>query len=130
MPERRTLLVLALAATVALGLASRLWPIGWYPYDKSLGDALYAVAAYLGLGLLWPKWAPRRLAGSALGFCVAVEVLQLTGLPARYAFLPPVRWLLGTHFAWHDVICYGAGIAGILILDHALLHRVKGAEGR
>src|SRR5262245_35314988 len=30
----------ALAAVVALGLASRAWPVGWAPYDKSLGDLL------------------------------------------------------------------------------------------
>jgi hypothetical protein len=35
---------LALLLTICLGLLSRLIPIGWYPYDMSLGDVLYAVA--------------------------------------------------------------------------------------
>jgi hypothetical protein len=29
-------LLAALAVTIALGLLSRLQPVGWYPYDKSL----------------------------------------------------------------------------------------------
>lgn len=109
----------ALAATVALGLASRLQPIGWYPYDKSLGDALYAVAVYLVLALVRPRWRPATRAGAALAFCLAIEAFQLTGVPARYASFTPVRWLLGTHFAWHDVACYFVGIAAVALLDRA-----------
>ena len=44
-------LLAALGVTVALGLLSRLRPLGWFVYDKSLGDALYAIAAYLVLAL-------------------------------------------------------------------------------
>src|ERR1700730_14308530 len=42
----------ALGITISLGLMSRLCPIGWPLYDKSLGDVLYAVAAYLFLALV------------------------------------------------------------------------------
>jgi hypothetical protein len=52
----RPLLVLLLV--LALGLASRLAPIGWPLYDHSLGDVLYAVAAYLALALVRPRWPP------------------------------------------------------------------------
>jgi hypothetical protein len=58
-------LLLALIAVVALGLFSRLRPIGWSLYDKSLGDILYAVAAYLALALLLYRWAT---VGHAAGF--------------------------------------------------------------
>jgi hypothetical protein len=68
-------LLLSLAAVVALGLLSRLRPIGWSVYDKSLGDILYAVAAYLVLH----RWRPSRVAPPA------VESFQATGIPARYA---------------------------------------------
>ncbi len=51
-------LLTALAVTVVLGILSRSRPIGWYPYDKSLGDLLYAVAAYLVLALLLPRRPP------------------------------------------------------------------------
>ncbi len=48
-------LCLALAVTIALGIASRLWSSGWRPYDKSLGDVLDAVAAYLAIALVLPR---------------------------------------------------------------------------
>lgn len=115
--------LLTLAGTITLGLASRLRPIGWYPYDKSLGDALYAVAVYLALALARPGWRPASRAGAALGLCLAVEAFQLTGIPARYASITPVRWLLGTHFAWHDIACYVVGIGTIALLDRYVLSR-------
>jgi hypothetical protein len=113
--------VAALAVTVALGLLSRLCPLGWPVYDKSLGDVLYAVAVYLALALALPRRRPALVAGLALTFCLAVESFQATGIPARYAHLGPVRWLLGTTFSWHDVACYGVGVAGIFGLDGLLL---------
>jgi hypothetical protein len=85
----------ALAVTVGLGLLSRLRPMGWPVYDKSLGDALYAAAAYLALALALPRWRPALVAALALAFRLAVECFQASGVPARYAHLVPVRWLLG-----------------------------------
>jgi hypothetical protein len=104
---------------VALGLLSRLRHVGWPPWDKSLGDALYAVVAYLALSLLAPRWPLLRRAGLALAWCLAVEAFQATGLPARHDHLLAVRWLLGTTFAWHDVACYVIGIALAAAADGA-----------
>src|SRR5207248_11181811 len=101
----------------------RLRPIGLPLYDKWLGDALYAVAAYLVLALILPCWPPRRLAAVAFLVCLAVEFFKLTGLPARYAHLAPVRWLLGARFAWGDIGCYLAGVAGAAGLDAGLRRR-------
>jgi hypothetical protein len=107
--------VAALGLTVALGLLSRLRPVGWPLYDKSLGDVLYAVAVYCVLALFLPRWRRAgswRLAVVALAVCLAIEFFQATGLPAQWArAFPPVRWVLGTTFAWHDVACYAVGIA-------------------
>ncbi|HEV3260329.1 MAG TPA: DUF2809 domain-containing protein [Gemmataceae bacterium] len=113
----------ALALTVAVGLLSRLQPIGWYAWDKSLGDVLYAVAAYLVLALVLPRKAPALVAGVALAFCLAVEAFQATGIPARYAQILVVRWVLGTTFAWHDIGCYVIGVGVITALDVAALCR-------
>lgn len=115
--------LIALLVTVALGIASRRWPIGLWLYDKSLGDVLYAVAAYLGLAIVLPR-RPALVAGLALGWCLAVEAFQATGVPARYAHLGVVRWLIGTDFAWHDVACYFVGVAAVLVLDVLVLRRV------
>jgi hypothetical protein len=107
----------ALAAVVALGLASRAWPVGWPPYDKGLGDVLYAAAAYLALAVLFPRWPGWLLASLAASACLAVEGLQLSGLNARLLEVPVLRWFLGTDFSWHDVCCYLLGAAAALGLD-------------
>ena len=119
-------LLAALTATVALGLLSRLRPIGWWPYDKSLGDVLYAVAAYLVLALLLYRRPPALVAPLALGACLAVECFQATGVPARYAHVLAVRWLLGTTFSWHDVACYVVGVALVLGGDVLVLRPARG----
>jgi hypothetical protein len=116
-------LVLALAVAVALGLLSRLRPVGWPPYDRSLGDVLYAVVVYLVLALLRPGLRRSRLAPIALALCVAVEAFQATGIPARHGHLLAVRWLIGTAFSWHDIACYVIGVVFIAVLDWSLLRR-------
>jgi hypothetical protein len=121
-------LLLALAAVVALGLLSRLRPIGWSLYDKSLGDVLYAIAAYLVLALLLYRWRPSWVATLALALCLAVESFQATGVPARYAHITAVRWLLGTTFSWHDVGCYVIGVAVITVLDGLVLRPYQRRE--
>lgn len=114
-------LFLTLAAAVTLGLLSRLRPIGWPLYDKSLGDILYAVAAYLVLAMLLFRWRPSWVAAVALLLCLAIEVFQATGIPARYAHVALVRWLLGTTFSWHDVGCYVVGVGVMTVADVLLL---------
>ncbi len=114
-------LVAALVVTVALGLLSRLRPLGWYVYDKSLGDVLYAVAAYLALALLFFRRRPAAVAPPALALCLAIEFFQGTGIPGRYARFAAVRWLLGTTFSWHDVACYSVGVAAVGTLDELVL---------
>ena len=121
--------LLALGLTLLLGLASRLWPVGWFLYDKSLGDVAYAAAAYLGLALLRPRWRSARVGMVALGWCVAVECFQATGIPLQYARLGVVRWLLGTTFAWHDLACYGVGVGGVVLLDRYGLRPQRGPGG-
>jgi hypothetical protein len=111
----------ALAVTVALGLFSRQQTIGWFVYDKSLGDILYAVAAYLCLALVLFRRSVVLVAFMALTFCLAVECFQATGLPARWAHRTIIRWLLGTSFSWHDIGCYFLGVAIITAVDKLLL---------
>jgi hypothetical protein len=103
--------------TIALGLASRRLRFGLPWWDKSLGDALYAVAVYLVLALVFPQWSIRRTGAGALLFCAAIELFQWTGIPAAYARLAVVRWLIGTQFALHDLLCYLVGVLAIASLD-------------
>ncbi len=120
-------LLAALVVTVALGIASRRWPIGVPLYDKSLGDVLYAVAAYLGLAMALPR-RPALIAALALAWCLAVEAFQATDVPAPTPISVSCAWVIGTEFAWHDVGCYCVGVAAAVALDSMLLRPARTKE--
>jgi hypothetical protein len=98
-----------------VGLGSRRVPLGHPLWDKSLGDALYCVMVYLLLAFARPAARPRALGPAAFGISLAIELFQLTGIPARMPRL--LHLVLGTTFAWHDVACYAAGAALATAVD-------------
>ncbi|VTT97578.1 Uncharacterized protein OS=Micrococcus luteus (strain ATCC 4698 / DSM 20030 / JCM 1464 / NBRC 3333 / NCIMB 9278 / NCTC 2665 / VKM Ac-2230) GN=Mlut_22570 PE=4 SV=1: DUF2809 [Gemmataceae bacterium] len=108
-----------MAVTVAVGLASRLYPAGDFLWDRVTGEVLYAVAAYLAWAVLLPRRSPARLAAVAFASCLAVEVFKLTGVPAanQDAFL--VRWFLGMTFDWVNLGYYLAGVVLAAVADGA-----------
>ena len=108
---------------IVLGIVSRTVSLGWQPYDKSLGDVLYAVAAYLALVVLLPRAPIGFIAALATVACLAVEFLQLTEINTELLTVPVLRWFLGTTFSWHDIACYLLGIAVAIALDVLLLRR-------
>src|SRR5262245_4340461 len=110
-------LLLALAATVVLGLASRLHPVGWHLYDRVLGEVLYAVAAYLVLAMLLFRKPPLFIAVLAFVSCLAVELFKLTGIPAEHQHVFLVRWFLGMTFAWVNLGYYFIGVVLIAFAD-------------
>jgi hypothetical protein len=121
--QKRLRLICALAMVIALGLSSRLFPVGWHFYDKSLGDVLYATAAYLGIATVLNRWTPRNVAMAAFGFCIVIETFKLTCVPAAYHRWHMVRWLLGSTFSWLNIFWYACGIALALSLDVFVLRR-------
>jgi len=113
----RRFAILGFIATVLLGLASRkLGPTGFTLWDKSLGDTAYAVMFGFLLLALRPTLSPRTTGLGAFGICFALELFQLTGIPLRTP--QPLRFLLGTSFAWHDVACYAIGAAAVATFVH------------
>ena len=113
----RRFAILGLVASALLGLASRkLPPTGNAAWDKSFGDADYAVMIGFLLLALRPKLSPRAIGLGAFGICFALELFQLTGIPLRTP--QPLRFLLGTAFAWHDVACYAIGAAAVAAIVH------------
>ena len=115
--KRRFVSAGVLAAVIVLGLFSRAVPLGWWPYDKSLGDVLYAAAAYLALVLLLPRAPIGFIAVVGTAACLAVEFLQLTEVNEDLLKVPVLRWFLGTTFSWHDIACYLLGVAVTVGVD-------------
>ncbi len=125
-PGYRPALALLLPAVIGVGLLSRALPLGLAVWDKYLGDSLYAVAFYLGLGLLLGSGRLRSKLALTLLYVTSIEVFQLTDIPLRLtqSVEPLVRLLargvLGSTFSWWDLLAYAAGIAAIAPLDRWL----------
>ncbi len=97
--------------TVAAGLGVRSAATG--VFAEYAGDALYTVLIHTLVVLLVPRLRPKAAAGIALGFSCAVEMFQLTGVPAALAShstLAPL--VLGTSFNAPDLLWYAVG-AGV-----------------
>lgn len=108
----RTRLAAAVAAvlTVAAGLGIRALAQG--SVAKYAGDALYTVLILTLVVLVAPRVRPLAAAGTALAFSWAVELLQLTGVPAELSRMSVVaRLVLGSTFNAPDLVWYAVGAA-------------------
>src|SRR5271157_5691025 len=76
------------------------------------GDTLWALAAFLGFGLILPRVSTRTIAMLALAFSVAIELSQLYHAP----WIDSIRQttlgglILGFGFLWSDLACYAVGV--------------------
>lgn len=116
-----------IALVVALGLGSRRFSSHLPALVAAhAGDTLWALAAFLGLGLLVPRSSTVRLALAALAISFAVELSQLYHAPWIDAVraTTPGALVLGHGFVGSDLICYTAGVGlGVLIERTALSDR-------
>lgn len=89
------------------------------------GDTTWALAAFLGVGLIWPALGAGRRAAMAAGLALAVELSQLYHAPWIDALrhTPPLGLILGYDFAWSDLGCYALGIALGALLNGAARSR-------
>lgn len=114
---------------IALGLGARF--LGSGLAADVAGGVVYAVLIYVLATFLRPRAGHVANALAALVFCVLIELLQLTDIPADLAaFFPPVRLVLGTTFVPLDLLAYGLGTAlalGIDLVAGGLL-RARGAK--
>lgn len=113
-PRRRIVLAAVLGIVIVLGLASRKFGHQLPAFLAAhAGDALWTVAVYLALAIVFPRWQPLRLGLAALAVSFAVETSQLL----RVEWLDqlrrtlPGRLLLGSGFLWIDLVRYAAGAA-------------------
>ena len=109
--------------TTGLGLASRSYA-QQLPSVISLyaGDILWAMTAFIGISLLFPKMRSVVRAALAVSFAFAVELTQLY----HATWIQEIRgtWLggllLGYGFLWTDLVCYVVGVSGGLLVDLAI----------
>ncbi|WP_335933716.1 ribosomal maturation YjgA family protein [Streptomyces sp. PTD5-9] len=112
MTVSRTKAAGAALLTVAAGLGIRAVADG--DIAKYAGDALYTVLVCALVLVAAPRTRPLAMAGTGLALSWAVELLQLTGLPADLSRHSTVaRLVLGSTFNAPDLLWYavGAGIA-------------------
>lgn len=111
----RVVYALLIAVVIALGVASR--ANATQPYlphfiSEYAGDTLWALAAFLGFGILFSKLSTWRVAALAFGFALLIELSQLY----HVAWLEAIRHtrmgglILGFGFLWSDLACYAVGV--------------------
>lgn len=124
LPRRRAWVVGILAATIALGLLSRRYPLPGILAEYT-GDALYCSAAFGGLALLFVSARTRVLAVAAFGLSAAVEFSQLLSWPWLDDLRPTLfgRLVLGSGFKWPDMVAYLAGAMVAAAVDSAIQRR-------
>jgi hypothetical protein len=125
-PRKRNpfLWIALIALTVVLGLASRYG--GHLPRvlaDYS-GDTFWALAAFLGTGLVFPRASTWRVALLAFSFSILIEVSQLYHAP----WIDSIRrttlggLVLGFDFVWSDLACYAVGVGLGILIEMTSLH--------
>jgi hypothetical protein len=123
MKRSRGAYLIAAILVVGLGLASRRYSsllpgfVATYP-----GDILWALAAFLSLRIVFPKWRILSAAATALLFSVSIELSQLYHSPwidqIRHTTLGGL--VLGYGFLWTDLLCYFFGISVGVIVETLL----------
>jgi hypothetical protein len=121
----RAWLAVGVAAVVALGLASRAFPLFPAALGKYPGDALWALMVFLGAAFVVPRASTLTLATFALCVSYLVEILQLYHAP----WLDSIRGttlghlVLGSGFSWLDLVAYAIGVACGALVDLLIARR-------
>lgn len=123
---RRLLLLVAAVVVIAAGLAVHTGVPG--EVGGFAGDALYAVLVFLLIAIAAPAVSAPMVAGAALAVCWAIELLQLTPLPAALSrSVPGAALVVGSTFQVSDLIAYALGAAAAGTAD-AVIRRAAGSS--
>ena len=109
--------LIALACPLGLGSCRYAHALPWF-IAAYAGDTLWALAAFLGIGLILPRQSTWTIAILAMAFSLAIELSQLYHAPwidsIRHSTLGGL--ILGFGFMWSDLVCYAVGVGlGVLI---------------
>ena len=122
--RRRIAALVAMAATIALGLASRRWPAALPAlFGKYPGDALWALMVFLGWRALRPRAPTRDVALLALATSAVVECAKLWQAPwlVEFRYTTIGHLLLGHVFSWQNLVAYALGLLAGVALDRGLV---------
>jgi hypothetical protein len=128
-PNRNRLVSTALLTLVAiLGLSSRRFAASLpHAIAAYTGDTAWALAVFLGLGLLFPRTSTWKNAGLTLIISYFVEFSQL--YHARW--IDTIRdhslghLALGNGFDPKDLVCYAAGVGIAVMIDCCTLRNTS-----
>ncbi|MFF5705293.1 DUF2809 domain-containing protein [Streptomyces sp. NPDC012794] len=111
----------AAAAVLTVGAGLGLRAVAAGSVAKYGGDALYTVLLLTLIVLAAPRMRPAKAAASALAASWAVELLQLSTLPAELSQHSTVaRLVLGSTFNAPDLLWYAVGAAAGWLLHTAM----------
>ena len=124
-PERtnarqRLISAAALAVILPLGLIWRLAPLHLPQFAfKYGGSALWAMAVYWVVALLFPWLRPIQVAGRAGVVAFGVEFGKLLSWAPLDRFRETIagKLLLGRHFTWGAIAAYWIAIGTVAVLD-------------
>jgi hypothetical protein len=112
---------------VVAGAAGLVVAAGLVAGSNPVGDALYAVLLFVLVVGIAPAVTTGAAAFVTFGLCAAVELLQLTGLPAAVVERSPAaRYVLGTTFHGPDLLAYAAGVLLAAAVDALARRRAAG----
>lgn len=122
MKRSRWRLAACLVAVIALGLASRKFPLLPAFLGKYPGDSLWALMVFVGWAFCKPRASTRSIAMLAFATSCLVEFSQLY----QAAWLVSIRsttlghLVLGSTFSWFDIAAYAAGVLLGALIDAAI----------
>lgn len=113
MKRNRLLYAFLVPLTIGFGLVSRKTYYLFPDYiNLVLGDAIWAIMIYFGVGFFFNKWSIVQVAFASLLFCYAIEVSQFYHAP----WIEEIRnnklggLVLGFGFLWSDILAYTIGV--------------------
>lgn len=130
LPRNRLVYIFIIFIVIILGLSSRAYP-QLLPHFLATyaGDTLWALMAFLLIGLMFPLISTAKVVAIALLFSFFIELSQLYHAPwidelRQYRVIALV---IGRGFLWSDLVCYSIGVAigavGELLWQYRLRYR-------
>lgn len=127
MLRNRFLYFVFILITIGLGLASRRISILPQWVHLYLGDVLWALMVFWGIGFLFRRKSSSYIAGFTIIFSVLIELSQLY----HATWIDDIRsttiggLVLGFGFLWSDIICYTIGAVAGLALEHLFYRNIN-----